>query len=212
MEYRSIDNIDIYDSPNLDRLATQMAKGRYLEIVTDREVRLLEDGYTGFIRTEDLAKLQFSGLVCYYPSVLTEIEIRQRIPDVVAYIQAASQQQNEYLWGGTVPPSYDCSGLIQSAFASVGVWIPRDAYQQEGFVLPIRLEDLSIGDLIFFGTELKANHVAIYVGEGRYIHSSGKDRGRNGIGIDLLAGVDRISQTYAEQLRGAGRVTHCYQA
>jgi len=79
-------------------------------------------------------------------------------------------------------------------------------------VLPIRLEDLSIGDLIFFGTELKANHVAIYVGEGRYIHSSGKDRGRNGIGIDLLAGVDRISQTYAEQLRGAGRVTHCYQA
>lgn len=212
MEYRSIDNIDIYDSPNLDRLATQMAKGRYLEIVTDRQVRLLEDGYTGFIRAEDLAKLQFPGLVCYYPSFLTEIEINQRIPDVVAYIQAASQQQNQYLWGGTVPPNYDCSGLIQSAFASVGVWIPRDAYQQEGFALPIRLEDLSIGDLIFFGTELKANHVAIYLGEGRYIHSSGKDQGRNGIGIDLLAGVDRISQTYAEQLRGAGRVTSCYQA
>lgn len=212
IQYRSIADIDIYDSPDLVRLATQMSKGRYLRILIEQQVQLLEDDYTGFLREQDLAKLQFAGLVCYCPILLTELQIRSRLIDVIAYTQTAMQKKNEYLWGGTLPPNYDCSGLMQAAFASVEVWIPRDAYQQEAFTTPMRLEEIEPGDLIFFGTEQKANHVGMYLGEGRYIHSSGKDKGRNGIAIDRLSGGDRISDQYATQIRGAGRVTRCYSS
>jgi cell wall-associated NlpC family hydrolase len=69
------------------------------------------------------------------------------------------------------------------------------------------------GDLIFFGSPAKATHVALYLGDGRYIHSSGQDQGRNGIGLDSL--TDRsepVSQTYYGQVRGAGRVVQSYQS
>jgi cell wall-associated NlpC family hydrolase len=101
--------------------------------------------------------------------------------------------------------------LVQTAFASADIWLPRDAYQQEAFVQPIALADLKLGDLVFFGTPTKATHVGLHLGDGYYIHSSGKDQGRNGIGIDLLSERgDRVSQTYFRQLRGAGRVVSCY--
>lgn len=210
MHYRSIADINIYDSPALERLATQMAKGRYLRMVGDR-VQLLEDGYKGFMRSEDTSKLQFAGLLCYYPPVLTRSQIEERLSAAITYTQAAMQRKNEYLWGGTVPPNYDCSGLMQAAFAAVGVWIPRDAYQQEAFCSAIALEDLQPGDLVFFGNETRATHVGMCLGGDRYIHSSGKEYGRDGIGIDSLSGEDSVARWYARQLRGAGRVMSSYQ-
>jgi cell wall-associated NlpC family hydrolase len=129
-------------------------------------------------------------------------------------MQQAMTTPNEYLWGGTVAPNYDCSGLMQAAFASVGVWIPRDAYQQEAFGEPITLEEIQIGDLIFFGNPTKATHVGIYIGSGEYIHSSGKEHGHNGIAVsgivNAIAELDKVSQWYASQLRGAVRITKCY--
>jgi len=117
---------------------------------------------------------------------------------------------NYYLWGGTVAPNYDCSGLIQAAFAASGIWLPRDSYQQEAFTQRVSREELLTGDLIFFGTE-KVNHVALYLGEGRYIHSSGKEIGRNGIAIDLLSeDGDEVSQNYYRKLWSFGRVMSNY--
>ena len=121
-------------------------------------------------------------------------------------------QPNVYLWGGTLGPDYDCSGLVQAAFASVGVWLPRDSYQQEAFTQAIAFDDLQPGDLIFFGAE-RTSHVALSLGGDRYIHSSGKQQGRNGIGIDvLLATGDAVSQAYFQQRRSAGRVMQNYRA
>ncbi len=108
--------------------------------------------------------------------------------------------------GGTVAPNYDCSGLMQAAFASVGISIPRDAYQQEAFAEAVTLEEMQIGDLIFFGNPTKATHVGIYIGNDEYIHSSGKEHGHNGIEISQLAGLDPVSQWYAKQLRGTARI------
>ena len=81
--------------------------------------------------------------------------------------------QNRYLWGGTVAPDYDCSGLMQAAFQSQAIWLPRDSYQQEAFTLHIPVEEMLPGDLIFFGTPEKTDHVALHLGDLRYIHSSG---------------------------------------
>jgi cell wall-associated NlpC family hydrolase len=102
-------------------------------------------------------------------------------------------------------------GLMQAAFGSVGIWIPRDAYQQQDFTTPISKSELQAGDLIFFGLGEKANHVAMYLGDDSYIHSSGKEKGNNGIGVNsLIADGNEISQKYASEVRGFGRVAKCY--
>lgn len=214
MHYRCQTHLNLYKSPDCKNLVTQAAAGRRLRIVATEStaiaVCLCEDDYPGWLPTGD--RTQLDPAASYKPIDLPESEIRARIPSVIAFTQAAMAQPNVYLWGGTVAPNYDCSGLMQAAFASTGIWIPRDAYQQEAFVQPIALEELAPGDLVFFGTPVKATHVGLYLGEDQYIHSSGKDQGRNGIGIDRVSGQgDRVSQTYHAQLRGAGRVVAGYQ-
>ncbi|MBW4498227.1 MAG: C40 family peptidase [Scytonema hyalinum WJT4-NPBG1] len=214
-EYQCLADLNIYDSPSCQRLATQAATGRHLWVRSNYqdcavEVRLSEDDYPGWLSLSDLSLLQ-PCTVPYKAKRFSESEIKKRLPEVIAFTQKAMQQPNYYLWGGTVGPNYDCSGLMQAAFASVDLRIPRDAYQQEAFTQPIAITELQPGDLVFFGSQ-KATHVGLYLGNDCYIHSSGKDKGRNGIAIDSLSEQeDEISQSYYQQLRGAGRVVKSYE-
>jgi cell wall-associated NlpC family hydrolase len=221
-EYQCLTDLNIYDSPNCDRLATQAATGRHLYLTSDYQnvetrhgaslqVCLCEDDYPGWLLLSDLDLLQ-PCTVPYRSSSFSQAEIKNLLPDVIAFTHKALEQPNYYLWGGTVGPNYDCSGLMQAAFASVGIPIPRDAYQQEAFTQPISLAELQPGDLIFFGTSQKATHVGLYLGDCNYIHSSGKNQGRNGIAIDRLSEQgDEVSRSYYQQLRGAGRVVKSYE-
>lgn len=218
-QYQCRSLLNLYDSPELERLATQAATGRYLRILSPLElsdvaaveVQLCEDDYSGWISVLDMPQLAIAPTP-YQPAILATADIQARIPAVIAFTQAAMNQPHEYLWGGTVGPNYDCSGLMQAAFAATGIWIPRDAYQQESFTQPVARQDLQPGDLIFFGSPQKATHVGLYLGHNRYIHSSGKDQGHNGIAIDVLSSEgSAISQAYFAQLRQAGRVVASYQ-
>ena len=231
LEYRARSHINIYDSPKCDRLATQAALGRHLRVVdpslrsggrngidsvvqgdtTAVMVRLCEDDYPGWLDLRDVELLDVAETV-YHPLVLSEEEVRGKLPIVITFARDAMHQSNYYLWGGTVGPNYDCSGLMQAAFVAAGIWLPRDAYQQEAFTKPISITALEAGDLVFFGTPEKATHVGLYLGDNRYIHSSGQAQGRNGIGIDVLSeDGDLVSQAYYRQLRGYGKVVASYQ-
>ena len=214
-EYQCRVNLNLYDSPECTRLATQAASFRHLRLSIDHDkavqVCLCEDDYPGWLRIEDKIFLEEATSV-YRAIALSFSDIQDRLPAVIAFTKQAMQQPNHYLWGGTVAPNYDCSGLMQAAFASMGIWLPRDAYQQEAFTQPIQIAELLPGDLIFFGTPEKATHVGLHLGEGYYIHSSGEKMGRNGIAIDLLSDSgDDVSRAYYQQLRGAGRVVASYQ-
>jgi cell wall-associated NlpC family hydrolase len=219
-EYQCLENLNLYDSPELKSLATQAIAGRQFRLLPPQsdkiagqaiQICLCEDDYPGWLPLEDIDLIEVAETP-YKPSPsLTAAEIQARIPQVIAYAQAAMSQPNVYLWGGTVGVNYDCSGLVQAAFMVNGIWLPRDAYQQETFVEAVAIEVMQPGDLIFFGTPEKATHVALHLGENQYIHSSGKAQGRNGIGVDVLAtDSEGVSQTYYQQLRGAGRVVACY--
>lgn len=227
-EYQCLRNLNIYDDSDCKALGTQAAPGRHLRILLPQEdegdnflagdamaalpVQLCEDDYPGWLAFEDLEQLQVASEP-YRAPVLSPKEIQERIPAAIAFARAAMNVPHEYLWGGTVAPNYDCSGLMQAAFASAGIRLPRDAYQQEAFTRSISFEELQPGDLIFFGLPGKrTSHVALHLGEKRYLHCSGKQGGRNGIGIDIISpDGDSVGQFYYQQLRGAGRIVASYQ-
>ena len=79
---------------------------------------------------------------------------------------AYAQIGKPYVWGATGPSSYDCSGLVQAAWAAAGVSIPRTTYDMWSALPHIPLSDLQVGDLIEYNGE---SHVAIYVGDGYVI-------------------------------------------
>ena len=77
-----------------------------------------------------------------------------------------------YVFGGTTPYGFDCSGFTQYAFARAGVYLPRMAGSQFYSGRQISMSQLRPGDLIFFTTyEAGASHVGIYVGNGNFIHA-----------------------------------------
>ncbi|XGB42289.1 MAG: C40 family peptidase [Nodosilinea sp. LVE1205-7] len=218
-EYRCLRTINLYQTADLKELVTQAGVGRQLQLIskpqsaaqTALSVRLCEDGYPGWIALADFKALELAP-TAYQPPSLTRSAIHSRLPQAIAFAQQAMAQPNTYLWGGTVGPNFDCSGLVQTAFAAAGIRLPRDSYQQEAFTVAIAWTDLEAGDLIFFGTPERTKHVALYLGKGLYIHSSGVDQGRNGIGIDSLTDLsDPISQAYHQQLRRPGRVMASYR-
>lgn len=214
-EYLATKNINLYAKFNSQELATQMAEGRQLRVISPYivegsiEVCLCEDKYTAWLSLENLAYLK-PAKNPYISPLISEKKIADLIPKIIEFTYQAMNTPNYYLWGGTVAPNYDCSGLIQSAFASVGVWIPRDSYQQENFATKISITELKPGDLIFFGQQ-RVTHVALYLGNNKYIHSSGKEIGNNGIAINLIKpefeGDDQVSRNYYEQFWSCGRIT-----
>ena len=218
-EYVCSRAINLYKTPDLGGLVTQAAPGRHLRrwsmVPTEssqiaQAVRLCEDGYLGWISQADWYSLGQAPSP-YIPPVLDRAAIEPRLTEAIAFTHRAMAQPNRYLWGGTVGPDYDCSGLMQAAFGAVGIQLPRDSYQQEAFTQPIPWDDLQPGDLVFFGTPERTKHVGLYLGAGNYIHSSGIDQGRNGIGIDSLTDLSHpVSAAYQAQQRRPGRVMESY--
>ncbi len=73
-----------------------------------------------------------------------------------------------YVWGGSAPGGFDCSGLVMWAYAQVGVSLPHSSYAQWNYGVPVSVDELEPGDLVFFDG---LGHVGIYIGGGQFIEA-----------------------------------------
>jgi cell wall-associated NlpC family hydrolase len=107
---------------------------------------------------------------------------------------AYAQLGKPYQWGATGPGSFDCSGLVQAAWAAAGVSIPRTTYSQWAALPHIASSAIQPGDLLYYDGE---GHVAMYVGGGYII-----DAPQTGMDIQK---IPMNNSWYASNFDGAVR-------
>jgi gamma-D-glutamyl-L-lysine dipeptidyl-peptidase len=124
------------------------------------------DGKTGYIKVDEILN--------------SEDWLKTRKTEKETLVKNAYQMLGiPYLWGGTSFKGADCSGFTRMTFLASGMLLPRDASQQallgETVSIDSEFTNLSMGDLLFFGNlqTSKVTHVAIWVGNKSFIHSSG---------------------------------------
>ncbi|GLW07351.1 hypothetical protein Misp01_24810 [Microtetraspora sp. NBRC 13810] len=130
------------------------------------------------------------------------------VPQVEAMLRAAASKIGRpYVWGAEGPDSFDCSGLVQWAFAQAGVKMPRVTHQQFVTGPQVSLDQAQPGDLIFWRNDPTnpgyISHVAIYWGDGKMLNAP-----RTGDVVKIapvytknLAGVVRVSPQVAQSVR-----------
>ncbi len=79
-----------------------------------------------------------------------------------------------YLWGGSTPAGFDCSGFVQYVFAKNGITLPRISKEQYTVGTPVEFSSLQPGDLVFFSlnNDGVVSHDGIYIGNNQFINSS----------------------------------------
>jgi cell wall-associated NlpC family hydrolase len=87
----------------------------------------------------------------------------------VAIQTALAQVGDPYVWAGTGPDGFDCSGLTSYAYAAAGVALPHSSRAQSQLGVQVARADLQPGDLVFFYSPI--SHVGLYIGNGMMVHA-----------------------------------------
>ena len=136
-------NISGYQNETEDKLVTEIFKNRIFRLIYPNSyqynhkfsrilVQLYEDGYVCWINLDGLIIEKYE--LRKTESLQNEqFFIKDKIDLILKWIKNQAELKNKYLWGGTLGPNFDCSGLIQTAFLKHRIHIPRDSYQIKSF-------------------------------------------------------------------------------
>jgi beta-lactamase class A len=164
------------------RVAATLTRGclvKYTGVFDNKWEKIgLADGSFGWIRTG------FANCIEKLSIKADEQKLRERIVKT-----ALDYMDTQYRWGGKSHFGIDCSGLSSMAYMMNGLLIPRDGDQQQEYMKSINREEAKPGDLVFF-----PGHVAVYIGEGRYVHSTGRE------GYTLINSFNKGHEDYREDL------------
>lgn len=151
-------------------------------------------------------KVQYNGATGYIRSDLMELTEKPIYNSTGSYISAGQEVANyalnflgtPYVWGGTTPSGFDCSGFTKYVYQQFGYTLNRTAAQQlnNGY----SVSNLEPGDLVFFNntysTSAAASHVGIYIGDNQFVHSAS-----GGVKVTSLS-----DSYYASRYIGARRI------
>ncbi|MFT9495693.1 C40 family peptidase [Anaerosolibacter sp.] len=129
------------------------------EIENDWIQIILPQGEKGWIRKTFVQKME------HISPREDEDTLRKKLVE-----SALSYMGTQYRWGGKSPLGIDCSGLCSMTYMLNGVIIYRDAVLKDEYMRNIDRAQMKPGDLLFF-----PGHVAMYIGEDRYVHSTGRE-------------------------------------
>ncbi|MFF3243652.1 C40 family peptidase [Streptomyces sp. NPDC002870] len=94
---------------------------------------------------------------------------------VVAFLKA--QLGDAYVMGASGPNSWDCSSLVQAAFRTVGVDLPRVSQDQSVAGTQVGTSNLQVGDILYWGGAGSAYHTGVYIGDGKYLDAANPGKG-----------------------------------
>lgn len=152
-------------------------------------------GTTGYISADYLVTAS-SGTAISPSNTAASVSISAKRQSVLNY--AAQFLGVPYVYGGSTPSGFDCSGFTSYVFKNTVGSIPRVAQAQYDATTRVSRDDLLPGDLVFFGSSTSSiSHVGIYVGSNQFIHAPSTG--------DVVK-YSSLTGSYATRYQGAGRV------
>lgn len=170
------DGLRVRTEPNMDcEVLDIVGSGQSFDVLEelDEWVKIDLDGEEGYLYKDYVdvgAKLDEA-------LTISEVLYGAGVSDVRIAISEFAKQYigNPYVWGGTsLTKGADCSGFVLSVFRNYGISLPHSSRAQANMGSAVSLSEVKPGDLIFYGSRSRINHVAIYVGGGQVVHASNK--------------------------------------
>ena len=154
--------LNVRSAPNTSgKRVKQLSAGQVVQIISKLDGWYeIADGYisANYVKIVDASEATSSG----------------NAAQVVAY--AKQFLGSPYVYGGTSPRGFDCSGFVKYVYANFGITMNRTASAQMDNGTPVSMSELVPGDVVFFkkagSSASRASHVGIYIGGGQFIHAS----------------------------------------
>lgn len=168
------ETVNINKSSDSEEVLTEAKKGEEYKFVEDLGngwAEISVNGTEAYIPLNENASIVKKDSEEEAKAAVTETEAKKKRESVVKY--ALSMVGGRYIYGGTSPAGFDCSGFTQYVLRnSVGVFVPRSSASQATIGTTVDASGMQPGDLVFYGRGRGVNHVGIYIGNGNVVHAS----------------------------------------
>jgi peptidoglycan DL-endopeptidase CwlO len=144
----------------------QEEAARQARLAAEARARLAEQLAAQHAAVEQAAQQDVVGASAVSPDGSTTVAPPSQYGGVVGI--AMQYLGTPYVWAGSSPGGFDCSGLVMFVYSQVGVYLPHNAAAQYNYGVPVSRDQLEPGDLVFFDG---LGHVGIYIGGGQFIHA-----------------------------------------
>ncbi len=155
-----------------------VGNGEILTVVSTQDdwVQVEVDDMTGFVSQEYVELGETLPTAVSIKELEYGVGISDTRVNLVAY--ACQFVGNPYVWGGeSLTKGIDCSGFTMKVYQKFGIYLPHYSGSQPSYGTKIDASKAQPGDLFFYGSGSKINHVAIYIGNGQIVHASNKKDG-----------------------------------